>query len=399
MVDRYLTLGLRLGRHVDGLVDAYYGPPALAESVDSEELRPAEELAGDADVLLAALDGSGLEAERSGWLRDQLVGLRAYAGLLAGERLDYLDEVERCYGVRPERVPEAVFAAAHERLEEVLPGSGSLIDRYDEWRTANAVPSERILEVMVPLLALLRERTAAFVELPAAEEFELELVSDEPWQAFNYYLGRRRSRIVVNTDLPFTGSELVTLAAHEGYPGHHTERAVKEWLLVEERGHLEESLQLVPTPQALLSEGIAELGTELVAGDGISAEVAAIFAAAGLGFDAEEARAIRDAREPLATVTRNVAIHVHEDGVSVEEAQAYVARWALASPQRAERMVSFALDPTWRAYVTTYTEGLRLCRAYVDGDLGAFRKLLSEPVRVGELTAAAGGEAAVSSPP
>jgi hypothetical protein len=62
-------------------------------------------------------------------------------------------------------------------------------------------------------------------------------------------------------------------------------------------------------------------------------------------------------------------------------------------------MVSFALDPTWRAYVTTYTEGLRLCRAFVDGDLSAFRKLLSEPVRVGELTAAAGGEAAVSSPP
>jgi len=26
-VERYLLLGLRLGRHVDGLVDAYYGPP------------------------------------------------------------------------------------------------------------------------------------------------------------------------------------------------------------------------------------------------------------------------------------------------------------------------------------------------------------------------------------
>lgn len=399
VVDRYLTLGLRLGRHVDGLVDAYYGPPALAEAVKGEETRPAAELAGDADTLLAELDGSGLEAERSGWLRDQLVGLRAYAGLLAGERLDYLDEVERCYGVRPERVPEAAFAAAHERLEELLPGAGSLTERYDAWRTANAVPPGRILEVMVPLLELLRERTAAFVELPAGEEFGLELVSDEPWLAFNYYLGERRSRIVVNTDLPFTGSELVTLAAHEGYPGHHTERAVKEWLLVEERGHLEESLQLVPTPQALLSEGIAELGIELVAGDAISAEVAAIFAAAGLGFDAEEARSIRDAREPLATVTRNAAIHVHEDGVIVEEAQAYVSHWALASPHRAERMVAFALDPTWRAYVTTYTEGLRLCRAFVDGDLGVFRTLLSEPVRVGELIAAAGGEAAVSSPP
>jgi len=32
LVDRYLTLGLHLGRHIDGLVDAYYGPPSLAEA-------------------------------------------------------------------------------------------------------------------------------------------------------------------------------------------------------------------------------------------------------------------------------------------------------------------------------------------------------------------------------
>ena len=30
LVERYLALGLRLGRHVDGFVDAYYGPPELA---------------------------------------------------------------------------------------------------------------------------------------------------------------------------------------------------------------------------------------------------------------------------------------------------------------------------------------------------------------------------------
>ena len=33
----YILLGLRLGRHVDGLVDAYYGPPELKEQADAEE--------------------------------------------------------------------------------------------------------------------------------------------------------------------------------------------------------------------------------------------------------------------------------------------------------------------------------------------------------------------------
>lgn len=39
VVERHLLLGLRLGRHIEGLVDAYYGPPELAERVRSEHSR------------------------------------------------------------------------------------------------------------------------------------------------------------------------------------------------------------------------------------------------------------------------------------------------------------------------------------------------------------------------
>ena len=397
LVERYLALGLRLGRHVDGLVDAYYGPPELAAAVEAEEPRAPAALAADADELLIELPDAELELTREGWLEDQIRGLRTYAGALAGEEISYLDEIESCYGVRPERVPESAFAETHRRLDELLPPGASLHERYETWRTANAVPAERIVETMTAILALLRERTQALVPLPADEEFALELVAGEPWSAFNYYLGRHRSRIVVNTDLPFSGAEIVHLAAHEGYPGHHTEHATKEELLLERGGRLEESLQLVPTPQALLSEGIAELGGELLIDDGLEIEFARILHAAGVPYDAGEAKEVRAAREPLGYVTRNAALAIHEDALSVEEAQAYVERWALAPPKRAAHSIAFITDPTWRAYVVTYTEGLRLARAYVDGDLGRFRKLLTEPVRVGELRAAADGEAAVSS--
>jgi len=399
LVERYLTLGLRLGRHVDGLVDAYYGPPELATAVEQEELRAADELAVDADEFLAELPCAGLDDARAGWLGDQLRGIRTYAGVLAGEEISYLDEVEGCYGVRPERVHEDAFAVTHRRLDELLPPGGSLHERYDAWRTANAVSADRIVETMTSILALLRERTGAIVPLPTDEEFALELVAGEPWAAFNYYLGGHRSRIVVNTDLPFSGAEVVHLAAHEGYPGHHTEHAVKEELLLDGQGRLEESLQLVPTPQALLSEGIAELGGELLIDEGLDAEFAWILRAAGVRYDPAEARAIRAAREPLGYVSRNAALAIHEDGVAIEEAQAYVERWALAPPKRAAHTIAFVTDPTWRAYVVTYTEGLRLARAWVGDDLDRFRRLLTEPVRVGELRAAADGHAAVSSRP
>jgi len=399
LVERYLTLGLRLGKHVDGLVDAYYGPPGLAEAVDGEALRPAADLAADADVLLAELPQSGLDAGRAGWLAEQLRGVRVYAGVLAGEEISYLDEIEGCYGVRPARVPEEAFAETHARLDALLPAGGTLAERYEAWRTAHAVPADRIVETMTPILALLRERTEAIVPLPADEEFALELVSGEPWAAFNYYLGGHRSRIVVNTDLPFSGAEIVHLAAHEGYPGHHTEHAAKEELLLDRQGHLEESLQLVPTPQALLSEGIAELGSELLVDAQLEAEFTKIFAAAGVEYDPAAAAEIRAAREPLGFVGRNAALAIHEDGLAVEEAQAYIERWALAPPKRAAHTIAFVTDPTWRSYVVTYTEGLRLARAWVDGDLGRLRRLLTEPVRVSELRAAADGDAAVSSAP
>ena len=68
----------------------------------------------------------------------------------------------------------------------------------------------------------------------------------------------------MNIDVPTTGLDLIHLAAHEVYPGHHTEHAVKEQLLARDQGAIEESIQFVPTPQAVLSEGIAETGEDLL---------------------------------------------------------------------------------------------------------------------------------------
>src|SRR4029078_1541822 len=78
------------------------------------------------------------------------------------------------------------------------------------------------------------------------------------------YRAGGRSRVVMTVDVPTTGLDLIHLAAHEVYPGHHTEHAVKEQLLARDRGAIEESLQLVPTPQAVLSEGIAETGDDFL---------------------------------------------------------------------------------------------------------------------------------------
>jgi hypothetical protein len=379
--EQYLLLGLRLGRHVDGLVDAYFGPPELAERAAAGDPIDPAALAEEADALLAEVP--------EGWLADQLRGLRTYAGVLAGEPIGYAEEVERCYGIRPTRTDEAVYAAAHEALDALLPGNGSLLDRREDWRESNMLEDDRLFPLLRELVADLRVRTRDTFGLPEGEEIALEPVSDEPWWAFNYYLGGLCSHVVINTDVPTTVQDAVHLVAHEVYPGHHTEHAWKERLIVQERGELGEVILMVPTPQSLVSEGIAETGVDVLLDERGRAEVAAIVARHGLEYDPELAHAIAEAAAPLATVGMDAALLIHEEGCSLEEAQAFVERWGLSTPDRAAHRISFVTDPTWRAYVVCYSEGERLCRAWAGGDPARFRRLLTEQVRVCELVQSA----------
>jgi len=372
--DRYLLLGLRLGRHVEGLVDAYFGPPGLKERVDAEPLIAPAELADEAGAL-------GRRAP-SDWLQAQLIGCETTARRLDGESIAWSDEVERCYGVRPALTDESRFEAAHEQLDAALPGVGDLGDRYRVWIAEQALPVDAVLQAAARFADALRTRTAERFGLPDDEEARIELVTDEPWAGFNYYLGDLRSRVVVNTDLPVYSFRLPELIAHEIYPGHHTEHAWKETLLVDGEGNYGETIFLVGTPQSTVSEGIASLAAEIV---GAFEAATTVYADLGVPYDAATADAVRDAREALDTVGVNAALLLHEHGASREDAVSYVERWSLVPRDLAEKSVEFITHPTWRAYVSCYSSGYALCRAWVDGDTQRFRRLLTEQLTTSDL--------------
>ena len=323
--ERYLRLGLQLDRHVEGVVDAYFGPPELAAKVEAEQPAEPGKLVSAAEALLDELE--------DGWLRDQVVGLRTYAGVLAGESGSYADEVEGCYGVRPTHTDEAVFTAAHERLEALLPGGGTLAERYERWQGSIRVPIDRIERALAAVIEEARAQTRGLIELPPGEGVVLETVHDKPWWASCDYLGDRRSRVAVNVDLPMSAIELLVLAMHETYPGHHTERSSKEHLLVRGRGLLEETLVMVPTPQTLVTEGIAKLAPDVLLEGGGGAALAAVLDDAGIEFDLAHALAVREAHEPCEWAGANAALMLHEGGASEAEARAYVERWGLETPE------------------------------------------------------------------
>jgi hypothetical protein len=377
---RYLELGLQLGRHDDGVVDAYFGPAELAAAVRDGPLAEPAELVAMAEALLDELD--------DGWLRDQVMGLRTFAGVLAGESVSYADEVEGCFGVRPTYTDESVFTAAHEALDELLPGTEPLAERLQRWRGSVVVPNERLEAVMTAVIEAARAETGELVDLPAGEGIVLELVRDQPWIAYNDYLGDLRGRISVNVDIPNSPIELLHLTLHETYPGHQAERSCKEELLVRGRGLVEETIVLSPTPQSLVSEGIAELAADLLL-EGESGEaLATVLHDMGIEFDLARAFAVERAAQPCRWVEVNTALLLHDAGASEAEAHAYLERWALISPTLADHAIRFMTEPTSRTYVVNYPAGKAVCGSYVAGDPVRFRRLLTEQVRVGDLVAA-----------
>ena len=238
---------------------------------------------------------------------------------------------------------------------------------------------------MAAVIEEARAWTRGLVELPDGEGVVLEIVRDEPWLAFCDYLGDLRSRIAVNVDLPMSAIELLILAIHETYPGHHAERASKEHLLVRGRGLLEETLVLVPTPQSLVSEGIAVLAPEVLLESDGGAALAAVMHDAGIELDLAHALAVERAHEPCRWAEVNAALMLHDGGASEAEAQAYLERWGLMTPKLAAHMIRFFTEPTSRTYIITYPAGRELCRSYVAGEPERFRRLLTEQVRVRDL--------------
>ena len=377
LVERYLELGLRLGRHADELVDSYYGPAEVARRVAAEEPREPRALAEDADALAVELGDDP-------WLAAQARSLGATARKLAGEELGYAEEGALVYGIEPRWHDEDAFRRAATLLDEALPGGGDVRGRYARWLEATVVPAELLEQALRDAADELRRLTREQVGLPEGEDFELELVTGERWTAYAHYLGGLRTRISVNTDLPLPAAMLVHLTAHEIYGGHHTHRVWQEAELVRGRGQLERTLDLLWSPEAVISEGVAEVGPELLTGDGqgLAAEV---LGRLGFEYDAAVGSRVTAARLLLAPVSSNVAMLLHDRGASREEARDYAATWSLLPDDRVEKTVASQAESPSPPYQHTYWQGYELVAAHVRGDARRFRELLTARVLPSEL--------------
>ena len=385
-VREYLLLGLRFDRLIEGFVDAYTGDPVLRRQVDNEPRPDPAALARRAAQLRAELPAAGLPEPRARFLDAQLTALECSGRVLAGQQVGFVAEVAAYFDVVIEPGDPEIYRQVHAQIDRLLPGTDPLAERLAAYRTRDEIAPEWLEDAVQALSSALRDRVRARFGLPPEETVRYEVVTDKPWSGFNYYLGDFRSRVAINADLGHRMANLPHLVAHEAYPGHHTEHCRKEAGLVRTEHHAEQTIFLVNTPQCLMAEGLADLGLQAAVGPGWGPWAAEILGDLGLRMDGELAERLEAAAAGLLGVRQDAALMLHDQGVDSADVLAYLQRWLLVPEARARQMVRFLADPLWRAYTTTYVEGYRLLRTWLEACPLAqplslrYLRLLDEPL-------------------
>ena len=390
LIREYLLLGLRFDRIEEGYVDSYTGDPQLRRQVADEPAPDPDDLAAQAGRLLSDLADvprtGGFTEQRAGFIAAHLRALECAGRKFGGQPIRFVEEVQSYFDVQISRGDEDRYRAAHARIDAVIGGSGPLAERMDADRRADEIPPQRLEDAVHAFSSALRDIVRTTYPLPDAETVRYEVVTDKPWSGFNYYEGDYRSRVAVNADIKQQMSNVPALIAHESYPGHHTEHCRKEQLLVAGLGQGEQTIFLVNTPQCLMAEGLADLALHAAVGPGWGRWASEIYADLGLRFDGERAEALGAARADLAGVRQDAALMLHDEGRDADDVAAFLQRWLLIDDARARQSLRFLSSPLWRAYTSTYVEGYRLLKAWLDdradgvGLTERFGRLLDEPL-------------------
>jgi hypothetical protein len=395
-----VRLALRLGLHDPDYVDAYIGPPEWKPSAaDTARARqvPVAELRGEADRLIRQLEkaatrgdaghprpstwmsagrpaapargepGFATPEERVSCLDAHLRSLRARIGILAGAHPSFDEESKALFGhVAPSYSLDSLEAALA-ALSDFLPGPGDLASRVEAYRACFVIPPDRIEAVTRAAIDEARRRTLTHLELPAGERFTMELVTGEPWGAYNWYRGGFHSVIQVNTDLPVHVSDAVALACHEGYPGHHVQNLLIDANSVRARGWNEFSVFPLFSPGSLVNEGAAEYGVTLAFPDSerVAFEMDVLFPLARLdpSLAAEYGR-FRELTRRLRGAGIECARRYLDGRMTRDEAIAFGCRYGLESRSEAEQSIAFY--DRYRSYLINYEAGEDLVRGYIE---------------------------------
>jgi len=308
--------------------------------------------------------------------RTESTGEKPLSAVESTKKRSFDEESRLVYGVAAPPLDDEEISRARMELDRLLPGKGPLPPRYAGFQERFLVPPEELDEALTLALRECRRRTLEHLDLPAEESVRIEYVTGAPWPAFASYLGDYRSVLQVNRDFPLAASNVLEIASHEAYPGHHVLNVLRERSIGRER-----SLDSAAGREALLHEGLASYGLELAfpGEERLRFEKEVLFPLAGL--DPSEAdlysRVEREMRRlaPLRVEAARAYLDRKRDRVQsvlwlenealvpapwaflrfVDRYRTYVVAYTLGPERVRRRIESRSTDP-WREYAALVTE-------------------------------------------
>lgn len=386
----YLLLGLRMDKLIDGFVDAYYGPSELKELVGNEKPLSPKNLLESCKKLQKQLIDEVFIEERVRFLEKTLGAIEASLNIKIGEELPFLEKVNRLYDIKPELIDDSIFYKLAEKLDSVFQGSGTLLDRYNAFKKKHEIPIEMLDYTFNQAFKIISEKTYEVLPdlLPDSEEISFEFVKNKPWGAYNWYLGDFKSRIDINTDVPIDCITILNLVTHEAYPGHHTEHIIKEKQLYIDQKRFEHSILLIPTPEAVISEGIGNTAADVLFSDEEKGQlILENLCHDPSSEDLDEVFYQHQVLANLSLLWNNLAILAHKDGWSDDELVKYSLDFGFIPEKKIKQTLKFVRHPLWSTYIFNYSFGEALIKEKFGPHPSPkdFKMLLTHPILPSDL--------------
>lgn len=368
----YVKLALAVGAHDPDYIDAYFGPEEWKSEVEQQQLS-LQEIAKNASSELKALqklDISGLDplsVLRHRHLVRQFESLLVRVQLLDGAKLSFDDESLALYDAVAPHQPASHFQKILDQLEGLLPGTGSLNDRYTIFKQNFQIPEDKIDPVFQAAVTECRKRTKQHMDLSENETFTIEYVKDKPWAGYNWFKGGGKSVIQLNVSLPVYIDNAIDLACHEGYPGHHVYNILREKELLEKRKWVEFSIYPLFSPLAFIAEGTANYGIDVAfpGNERVAFETSVLFPLSGLDpARAQDYYKVKALTDQLSYAVNEAARSYLDGEISREETIQWLRQYAMMPPERADNRMQFI--EKYRTYVVNYNLGKDLVKDYIE---------------------------------
>lgn len=224
---------------------------------------------------------------------------------------------------------------------------------YEKWHEDNTVSGEEYYSHLIDYSEQLQELTFENIVKPIIGYMEAESLLEESsvnyelvdtkelWNAYHYYYKGFKSVVKINKNNTFNKHEAFFLAAHEIFPGHHTEAIIKEFLYRKAELGIASTINILSSPSTLISEGIADYGYYFF----------------GKDYTLDQ-KITHDHRRLTKTARHKTAIQIINNEIGEDEGISLLSESIGIGEKGAEKAIRFATEK-WRLYFPCYYMGYK----------------------------------------